>query len=172
MIADVVDPIRRQTAGRCWLQWIEIGVGSGHPIQRADHPFDDVIDVGEIAGVLAVVEDVDRLTGEDLAGEQEQCHVRPTPRTIHGEEAQPSGRQAEQVAIGMRHQFVGLLAGCIQTDRMVDTVFHRERQLAIGPIHRAGAGIDQMLDRLMTTAFQNVQKPDDIGIDVGARIFQ
>src|SRR3546814_2200230 len=81
---------------------------------------DDVVDVGEVAGVVAVVEHVDRLAGQDLAREQEQRHVRPAPGPVDGEEAQAGGRQVEQVAVGVRHQFVGLLGGRVHAHRVVD----------------------------------------------------
>ena len=64
-------------------------------VQRADHAADDVIDVGEVATVLAVVEHVDRLAGEDVARKDEQRHVRAAPGSIDGEEAQTRRRQPE-----------------------------------------------------------------------------
>lgn len=43
---------------------------------------DDVVDVGEVAGHLALAEHLDRLAGEDLPGEGVVGHVGPAPRAV------------------------------------------------------------------------------------------
>ena len=74
------------------------GFGVGDAIARAHDALDDVVDVGEVAAMVPVVEDVDRLAREDALREQEQRHVRPAPRAVHREEAQARDRQREEVA--------------------------------------------------------------------------
>ena len=80
----------------------EVITGLGGLRGDAHDALDDVVDVGEVAGHLAAVEHVDRLAREDRLGELEQRHVGAAPRTVDGEEAKPGGRQAEEVAVGMR----------------------------------------------------------------------
>ena len=141
-------------------------------VEGADHAFDDVVDVGEVADVMAVIEHVDRLAGEDLPREQEQRHVGPAPGAVHGEEAQPGGRQVEQMAVGVRHQLVGLLGGRIHADGVVDAVLDRERQLAVGTVDRARRGIDQVLDAVVAAGLEDVHEADDVAFNVGVRVLQ
>ena len=73
----------------------------------------------------------------------------------------------------MRHQFIRLLSGSIQTDRSIGHISFAERHFLIHTIHTAGAGIDQMFYMVMTTDFQNIKEPHQvafcvcIGIDKG-----
>ena len=97
-------------------------IGLGGAVHDPDDPFDDVVHVGEVPLHLAVVEDVDGPPFEDGLGRTGRGHVRPPPGTIDGEEAQAGGGQAVEMAVGMGHQFVGLLGGCVEADRMVDAV--------------------------------------------------
>jgi len=61
-VADVVDRIRRG------------------PVEDPERAFDDVVDVGEVALHVAVVEDLDRLAFHDGMREQHRRHVGPPPR--------------------------------------------------------------------------------------------
>ena len=65
----------------------------GALIKHADDAFDDVINLGEITTVFAVVKDSDRLDRQYGFGELEQCHVGSTPRAIDCGEAQTGGQQ-------------------------------------------------------------------------------
>ena len=149
-----------------------IGVGNGRGVQHADHPFDDIVDVGEIPAHLAVVEDLDRFSLQNGAGELEEGHVRTAPRAVHGEKTQPRGGDAEEVAVGVRHQLVGLLGGRIEAHRVIHVVMHRKRQAGIGAIHRAAGGIDQMLHPMGAASLQNLHESGYIAVDVGLGIFQ
>jgi hypothetical protein len=97
---------------------VESGCGA---VQSADDAFDDIVDVGEVALHVAVVEDVDRPAFEDRLGEQEQRHVGPAPRAVDGEEEQARARDAEQVTVGVREEFVRLFAGRVQTHRVSES---------------------------------------------------
>ena len=55
---------------------------------------------------------------------------------IDGEETQTCCRQAIEMAVGVRHQLIGLLAGGIQTHRMVHRLLLMEGQIAIPPVDR------------------------------------
>ena len=58
------------------------------------------------------------------------------PEAIYGEKTKTRGRNAIQMAIGMRHQLVGFFRRRVQADRVIDIVLHRKRQLGIGAIDR------------------------------------
>ena len=70
----------------------------------------------------------------------------------------------------MCHQLVGLLAGGIQAQRVVDILMDREGHRGIGAIDTGTAGVNQMFDVVMAAAFQDVGKTDDVAVDVGQRI--
>ncbi len=83
-----------------------------------------------------MVENIDRPAGENRPGKEEQGHIRAPPGTVDGEKAQPCTGQTVEMGIGVRHQFVGFLAGGIQRDRVIDIVVHRKRHAGIGPVDR------------------------------------
>src|SRR3569623_1828296 len=171
VVADVVEPIGRAAAGGVGRIAAPVRIRRGDFIARAHHAFDDVVDVGEVALVLAVVVDVDGLAFEDVLGELEQRHVGPAPRTVHGEEAQSRGGQAVEMAVGVRHQLVRFLGGGVEAHGVVDVVMHREGHISVRAVHRARRGVDEVLDAVMTAALQDIQKTDDVAVDVGARVF-
>ena len=111
-------------------------------------------------------------SGQDRLGEQEQGHVRPAPGTVDREEAQSGGRQAEEMAVGVGHQFVGLLGGGVERHRMVDVVVHRKRHPGVGAVDRTRRGIDQVLDPGVPAALEEIDKADQVGVDVGVRVDQ
>ncbi len=97
-------------------------------------------------------------------------HVRPAPGSVDREEAQSRGRQAEQVAVGMRHQLVRLLGRGVQADGVIGVVVLAEGQLAIGAVDAGAAREDEMLAGLVPAAFQNVQEAGHIAVDIGVRV--
>src|SRR4029077_10678241 len=70
VVAEVVDPVRDALAGR------------RRAVVCRDRARDDVVDIGEIAGLLAFVETLYRLAGENGSGEQKRRHIRPAPWPI------------------------------------------------------------------------------------------
>ena len=55
---------------------------------------------------------------------------------------------------------------------MVDVLVHAEGHRRVGAVDRARRGKDEMLDAVVAAALQHVQRADDVGIDVGVRVFQ
>ncbi|MNJ59862.1 hypothetical protein D3C77_555650 [compost metagenome] len=151
---------------------VPLGVGLRRLVQQAHQAFDDVVDIGEIALVLAMVEQLQRRSRDNGLGEADGRHIRPAPGTVHGEEAQPRAGNAEQMAVGMGHQFVGFLGRGIQRQRVVDVVAHRVRGVLVGAVHRTGGGIQQMLHRVGPATFENIQEGVDIAAGIGARVAQ
>ena len=91
-------------------------------IKCPDDAFDDIIDIGEVAFHLALIEDIDRFALQNGLGKDEEGHVRPPPWTIHGKKAQAGARQPIQMGIAMSHELISLLAGGIERDGMIHIV--------------------------------------------------
>ncbi len=76
------------------------------------------------------------------------------------------------MAVSMRHQLVGFLAGGIEAKRMINVMMDGKWHRSIGAIDAGTTGIDQMLDAMMAAAFQYMRETDDVAIDVSHRILQ
>lgn len=170
VVANVEHTVRRVAGGGVRVGRVKLWVGFSRFVDDADDAFHDVVNVGEVAHHLAVVEHVNRLAFQDGFGEQKQRHVRSAPRAIDREETQPCCRQSKQVAVGMRHQLVGLFSGRIQADRVVDIVMLAEGQLGVATIHTGTAGISQVLDAVVPARFQDVGEALHVGINIGVRV--
>ena len=70
----------------------------------------------------------------------------------------------------MGKEFVALLGRRIQTHRIIHPVIRAERDLLVAAVDATGAGIDQMLHRMMPAGLQDVVEPDHIALDVGIRV--
>src|SRR5690348_10032160 len=96
------------------------------PIDQAHQRLADIVDKRKITPHLAVVKKLDRLPCKDGLCKDEHRHVRTAPGTVYGEKTKTRRRNTVQVAIRMRHQFVGLLRRSVKTDRVINIVLHRE----------------------------------------------
>ena len=121
---------------------------------------------------MPIVEDLDRTPLEHRLGEHKIGHIRPAPGSIDCEEAQAGCRQAVKVAVGMRHQLVGLLGGCIQADRMIDAVVLGERHCLVATVDARAAGVDQVLHVVMAATLEDVREANDVRLDVRVRVDQ
>ena len=130
-VADVVDAVGRRGGGRVGRPGVPPGIALRDDVRDAHYPLDDVVDVGEVAPHVAVVEDLDGAVVEYGVHEEEGRHVGTSPRPVDGEEAQPRGRQSVQLGVGVRHQLVALLGGGIQAHRMGYAVVLGEGNLAV-----------------------------------------
>ena len=74
--------------------------------------------------------------------------------------------------VGVRHQLVRLLGRGVERQRMIDVLVHGERHLRVRAVHRAGRGVDEVLDAVVPAAFEHVREADDVAVDVGVRILQ
>ena len=74
------------------------------------------------------------------------------------------------MAVGVRHQLIGLLAGGIKTHRMIHRLAFIKRQVAVTAIHRTAGGIHQIAHAVMTTSLKDVPKSHKIALDVSSRI--
>ena len=82
VIADVIHLVRRN-----WKTVFSVLLLGGM-LHNADHSFHNVIDIGEVALAVAVVEDLDGLTLDQFVGEAKVGHVGTTCWTIDGKEAE------------------------------------------------------------------------------------
>ena len=85
-VAYIIDGIRRH--GQSVVACLPLGGFLHH----ADHTLHDVVDIGEVAAAVAVVEDPDSLPFEQLVSKAEVCHVRAAGGTVDGEEAETGRR--------------------------------------------------------------------------------
>ena len=117
VVADVVEakgcirPVRGAAVG-----------GRRRQRQEPQHGFDHVVDVGEVAAHLAVIEQLDRSTGPDGFGEDEIRHVGAAPWAVDGEEAQTRRRQPVEVAVGVHHELIGPLGRGVEAHRVIDGI--------------------------------------------------
>ncbi len=163
-VADVVDAVRGE--GQSVLAHLHLG----RVIHDAPDALDDVVDVGEVAAAVAHVEDLDGLAAAQLLGEAEVGHVGPAHGAVHGEEAQAGGRDGVELRVGGGHQLVGLLGGGVERHRRVDAVLLGERHLLVAAVDRAGAGIHEVLDRVVAAGLEYVEEADEVALKVCARV--
>lgn len=161
-VADVVDAVRGER--QAVLAHLHLGRG----VHDAPHALDDVVDVGEVAAAVAHVEDLDGVASAQLLGEAEVGHVGPAHGAVHGEEAQAGGRDGVELGVGGGHQLVGLLGGGVERHRRVDAVLLGERHLLVAAVDRAGAGVDEVPDRVVAAGLEDVEEADEVALEVGA----
>ena len=164
VIADVVDLVRRER------ETVFAVLLFGGVLHHAHDAFDNVIDEGEVALALAVVENLDGLAGFELVGEAEVGHVRATCRAIDGKEAEACARDVVELAVGVCHELVALLGGSVQRDRVIDFVVGGVRDLLVAAVHAGGARVHEVLDFKVSAGFQNVVESDEVALDVGVRV--
>ena len=66
----------------------------------------------------------------------------------------------------MAHKFVRLFADSIKAYRMIDIIACRKRHCLIQTVNARTAGIGKMFRMIMAAGFQNVDKTDDIAVNV------
>lgn len=163
-VADVVDAVRGE--GQPVLAHLHLGGG----VHDALDALDDVVDVGEVAAAVAHVENLDGLPAAQLLREAEVGHVGPAHGAVNREEAQAGGRDGVELGVGGGHELVGLLGGGVERHRRVDAVLLGERHLLVAAVDRAGARVDQVLDRVVAAGLEHVEEADEVALQVGARV--
>ena len=167
--ADVVDGVGRQREA----------VFAGPLLRRALHDaedaLDDVVDVGEVALHIAVVEDLNGLAGLQFLRGGEIEHVRAAGGTVNGEEPQACGRNIVELAVAVRQKLIGLFGGRVEGDRVVDLVFYCEGHLFVAAVHGGAGGIDEVLDAVVgiirvPAGLEDVVESDQVALDVDVRM--
>jgi len=172
VVADVVDAVGGGAGAGIGRGAVPVRIRQGDPVAGAEDALHDVVDVGEVAAHPAVVVDVDGFAGEDGPGEEKEGHVGPAPGAVDGKEPQAGGRQAVEVRIGVRHQFVGLLGGGVERNGMVHVVMHREGIVRVEAVDGTAGGIGQVGGARMPAGFEDMQEADQVALDIGAGVRQ
>ena len=105
-------------------------------LHDAHHSLHDVVNIGEVALAVAIVEYLDGLAFHQLVGEAEISHIRTTCRTIYGKEAEAGRGDVVELRVGMGHQLVALLRGGVEAHGVVHLVVCRIRHFLVAAIDR------------------------------------
>ena len=105
-------------------------------LHDAHHSFHDVVDIGEVALAVAIIEYLDGIAFYQLVGEAEVSHVGTASRAIDGKEAEAGRGDVVEFTICMGHQLVALLGGGVEAHGVVHLVVCRIRHLLVAAIDR------------------------------------
>lgn len=108
----------------------------GGVLHDAHHSLHDVVDIGEVALAVAIVENLDGLAFHQLVGEAEVSHVGTAGGAIDGEEAQAGRGDVVELRVGMGHKLVALLGGGVEAHGVVYLVVCRIGHLLVAAIDR------------------------------------
>lgn len=139
-------------------------------LHDAHHSLHDVVNIGEVALAVAIVEYLDGLAFHQLVGEAEVSHVGTTCGAIDGEETEAGRGDVVEFAISMGHQLVALLGGGVEAHGIVYLVVCRVWHFFVAAIDGRGRGIDQMFHLMVAARFEDVVKSDEVALDVSVGI--
>lgn len=170
IVADVEDAKRRVAGSRIRIEGIPVRVRLRGKVVRPDHAGDYVVDIGEIANVIAVVEWLYGCAGQDGLGEGEKRHVRSTPWTVDIKEPQPGRRQTGKMAVAVCHQFVCACGGGIELQGMVDPGMFRKRHGRIRDIDTGCRSVCEVGHCMMAARLKYIGEADEIAFNIWASI--
>lgn len=136
----------KEVFGRVVADVIYLVRGDGQPVltvlllggvlHDANYTFYYVVDIGEVALAVAIIENPDGFAFHQLIGEAEVSHVGTASRAINCKEAQAGRGNVVELRVGMGHQLVALLGGGIEAHGVVHLVVCRIRHLLVAAIDR------------------------------------
>ncbi len=135
---------------------VEQTVAVGGLPDQADHPFDDIVDIGKITLHAPVVKNVDDLIACDRPGKFVGRHIGPSPGSIHGEKTESRHGNPKQMVIRVGHQFIGFLGRGVEGNRVIHAIFHCEWELRIASVHGTRRRIKEMRRANSPAAFEYV----------------
>ena len=130
VVADVVHLVRWN--GQSVLPVLLLG----GVLHDANHSLHDVVDIGEVALAVAIIENLDGLAFHQLVGKAEVSHVGTAGGAIDGEEAEAGRGDVVEFRVGMGHQLVALLRGGVEAYGVVHLVVCRIGHLLVAAIDR------------------------------------
>ena len=108
----------------------------GGVLHDARHSLHDVVDIGEVALAVAIVENLYGFAFHQLVGEAKVSHIGTAGGAIDGEEAEAGRGDVVELAISMGHQLVALLRGGVEAHGVVYLVICRIRHFLVTAIDR------------------------------------
>ena len=132
----------------------------------------DIVDVGEVALHLAVVEHFDGAVIQDGVGKKHGCHVRSAPRAVNGEKAQARGTDAVEMTVGMGHELVAFFRSRVEANGVVDAVAHLEGHRLVEAVDTGAAGVGEVFHFVVPARFENVGETGQVALDIGHGVFQ
>ena len=142
----------------------------GGVLHDAHHSLHDVVDIGEVALAVAIVENLDGLAFHQLVGKAEVSHVGTAGGAIDGKEAEAGRGDVVELRVGMGHQLIALLRGSVEAHGVVYLVVCRIGHFLIAAIDGRGRGIDQMFHFVVAARLEDVVESDEVALDIGVGI--
>ena len=139
-------------------------------LHDANYTFYYVVDIGEVALAVAIIENLDGIAFHQFVGEAEVSHVGTTGGAIDGEEAEAGRGDVVELRVGMGHQLVTLLGGGVEAYGVVHLVICRIGHFLVTAIYGRGRGIDQMFHFVVAACFKDVVETDEVTLDIGVGI--
>ena len=130
VVADVVHLVRGD--GQSILAVLFLG----GVLHDAHHSLHNVVDIGEVALAVAIIENLDGLAFHQLVGKAEVSHVGTAGGAIDGKEAQAGRGDVVEFTICMGHQLIALLRGGVEAYGVVHLVVCRIGHLLVAAIDR------------------------------------
>jgi len=140
--------------------------------QHLEQAVDDIVDVGEVAQVFPVVEELQRFPLRDRLGEEDRGHVGPAPGSVDGEEAQAGDVEAVQVGVAVGGEFVALLGRAVERQRAVGVGVLGKRRFRAGAVDAAARGVDDMLRRPAAAGLHHGGEAEEVAVHVGRGILE
>ena len=172
VVSNIEKAERGIAGGRIRSVAVPLRIRLSDGVAGANDAIDNVHDVGEVASMLAVVEDLNGLTGEDAASEEEEGHVRSAPWPIRRKEPKTGGGKAKEMAVTVRHQFIGALGGSVKLERVIDSGMLGKWQRGIRPVDAASARIGEVGGLGVAARFEDICESDDVALDIRVWILQ
>ena len=136
-------------------------------LHDAHHSLHDVVDIGEVALAVAIIENLDGLAFHQLVGEAEVSHIGTTCRAIDGKEAEAGRGDVVELRVGMGHQLVALFRGGVEAHGVVHLVVCRIGHFLVAAIYGRGRGIDQMFHLVVAARLEDVVETDEVALYIG-----
>ena len=161
VVADVVDFVRGNG------QVVFARALLGRMAHHAHHALYNIINVGEVALTVSVIEDFYRIPLYQFVGETEVSHIGSAGRAIDGEEAKTCAGYVVQFAVSMRHQFVALLRGGIEADGIIHLIIRGIGHFLVAPVDAAAAGIHKVLHLVVAAGLEDIIETDKVALHIG-----
>lgn len=116
-----------------------------------------------------LVVDLDGLPREDVLGELEEGHVRAPPRAVDREEADSRTLDAEEVAVGVRHDLGKLLRRGVDRNLGLSLLFLTEGGLVLA-VDAAARREDEVIHLVVPAKLEERQRAEAVRPFVAVRV--